>query len=171
MVPLSRDTPTGHPSPTGSWQLWLGGWWDTRTMWGVSRCFLPPRSKPGYAASYGTQQTNSILLLSPDIFSASTTRACNRKIFIAQRIGWRGKPTFRCKYSVEGYVVFAFLNAHNKSECYCWDHVAGRPCLGRSTRVMMLVPAGHLLAAGLPAFSPARRTLVCRWDCFASSPA
>jgi len=37
--------------------------------------------------------------------------------------------------------------------------------------VVTFVPAGRLLAAGRPAFSPARRTLVCRWDCFASSPA
>lgn len=36
---------------------------------------------------------------------------------------------------------------------------------------MTLVPAGRLLAAGHPAFSPAQRTSVCHWDYFASSPA
>lgn len=74
-----------------------------------------------------------IFFLSPDIFSASTAWACNRKIFFAQRIGCRWKPTFCCKYTIEGYVVFAFLNTCKKSKCYSWDRVTSHPCLGDST--------------------------------------
>lgn len=84
-------------------------------------------------ATISNKKTRLILLLSPDIFSASATWACNRKIFIAQRIRCRGKPTFCCKYSIEGYVVFAFLNAQKKSKRYSRDRVASRPCLGHST--------------------------------------
>lgn len=142
-------------------------------LWVVSECFVPPRSKLGYAACYHPQQTNTvlILLISPDIFSASTTWACNRKIFFAERIRCRGRPTFCCKYCAEGYVVFTFLNANKKWKCYSWIHVASCPCLGFQHTVVALIPAGHLLAAGHPAFSPARRTVACRWDCSASSPA
>lgn len=174
--PLSQ-----HPNPETWWSPWAvpaqrddgggGGWRDAQATWGVSEGFLPSRCKPGCAASYSIQQTNSVLalLISPDVFSASTTWACNRKIFIAQRIRCRGKPAFRCKYRIEGYVVFAFLNANKKA-------LFLGPC-GRSPQpwlqhvVVILVPAGRLPAAGRPAFSPARRTLVCHWDCFASSPA
>lgn len=134
--PPGRDTLTGWPSPMGSWWWWwLGGWWDTHVMWGISGCFLLPRSKPGYAASYNTPQTDSVLvLLSPDIFSASAAWACKRKIFITQRIRCRGKPTFCCKYRVEGYVVFAFLNASKKWKCHSQDRVVGCPCLSDSTQ-------------------------------------
>lgn len=126
-IPLGRGTPKSHSSG------WLGKRWDTQAICVLSlECFIPHRSKLGYAARRHPQQTNTvlILLISPDIFSASTTWACNRKIFIAQRIRWRRRPAFCCKYCAEGYVVFTFLNANKKWKCYSLNervHVASCP--------------------------------------------
>lgn len=79
-VSLGRDTPKCCPSLMGS-QRWWCDIQATLSIW----VFLLSRTKTGYAASYNTQQTNPgfILLLSPDIFSAPTIWACNRKTFIA----------------------------------------------------------------------------------------
>lgn len=87
--------------------------------------FLPPKPKPGSGACCNTHQTNPknlILLISPDVFSASAIWARYRKLLIAQRVSCRGKPTVGRKYGIEGYVVLALLKAGRKSQCYSQDH-------------------------------------------------
>ena len=127
-TPPNPHTPHSCPSYS-AWARWPDG---PSGQGHPDGCFLPHRSTPGYAASCNTQQTTSVLIshLSPDVFNASTTWACNREIFIAQRTGCRWKSTFRGKHSIEGYVVFAFLNASEKSKHYSWGRAADRPCLG-----------------------------------------
>lgn len=100
---LQKATAVGDSATGGTLRLLVGSLW----------VFSPTQ---GYAVIYHPQQTDTvlILLISPDIFSAFTTWACNRKIFFAQRIRCRGRPTFCCKYCAEGYVVFTFLNVNKK---------------------------------------------------------